>query len=153
MRNFLMLIVAVTMVGCVAFAGCATIFPESEPLCTVEEQESSVVYKVLKKLYSNPRSANFTLLMGTATQIQKHPETKDEIIELAKSLKTAILEGITYELFAEKALSNLGPYQYLVASEALTGFKAYKIPIKSECDVRLIFAHLDKQIKLVEMQL
>ena len=146
-KSFLFILFLMFFIGFVG--GCATIFPEPTPLCTPEEQETSVIYTLLNKIHSNPSSADFTLLMTSATQFKKHPERAAEIIQVATKMKSIINEGVTYAIFESKLKEELDPMQYVVASKFTKQFSAYHIPI-NPCDKRLILGHLDNQIDLAQ---
>jgi len=127
--------------------GCAgiSLFPNQAPFCTPDEQLTSLVYK-----YTDPATADFVLLLGTATFLDKHPEDVDILIKVVEEAKNVVENGTTYDIFASVIVDLLGPLQYVVVSPLLGSFKGVEIPL-TECDEKLILGHLDKQLKLAQM--
>ena len=156
-RIWILLLMIMFIVFSIGTMGCSKamverLFPEPAPLCTVEEQADSVIYQLLNKINANPSSADFTLLMTSASQFKKHKGYAAEVIEVATGLKDAINKGITYAAFEAEIKKQLDPMQYVVASKFVKNFGTYHIPIKP-CDKRLIVAHLDNQMELATMAL
>ena len=129
-------------------SGCAgmSLFPNTEPFCTPEEQVDSIIYK-----YFDPATADFTLMLGTATFLEKYPEKVPILIKIIENAKEVLAgEGITYDVFAEQLVDMLGPLQYVVISPLLDNFKKVTLPI-NDCDRRMILGHLNKQLNLTNL--
>lgn len=143
MKRFAVLLVGVIFL----FVGCAgmSLFPNKEPLCTPEEQATSIIYK-----YVDPATADFTLLLGVATLLDKDP-TKAPLIEQILMKAQALVEsGISYELFSKELVGLLGPMQFVVINPLLAGFQNFSIPIKP-CDKKLMLGHIENQLQLVRL--
>jgi len=140
-RIFIVICVTILFTSCAGF----TLFPNQEPLCSPEQQKESLIYK-----YTDPATADFVLLIGTATFLDKHPDKAGLLIDVVEKAKTIIEEGTTYNIFADTIVELLGPLQYVVVSPLLGSFKGVDIPL-TDCDKSLIIGHLNKQLKLVKM--
>ena len=128
--------------GCVGM----TLFPNAEPFCTPEEQVNSIIYK-----YFDPATADFTLMLGTATFLEKYPEKVYILVKAIEKAKEVLAtDGITYDVFAGELVDILGPLQYVVISPLLGNFKKIALPI-NDCDKRMILGHLNKQLNLTSL--
>lgn len=135
------------LVSFVVLIGCAgmSLFPNSEPLCTPEEQQTSIIYK-----YVDPRTADFTLLLGVASVLDKDPLKAPMIEEVLIKAKALVESGISYELFSKELVELLGPMQFVVINPLLAGFQNFSIPM-NDCDKRLILGHIENQLQLVRL--
>jgi len=136
-----MFVSLVMLMGCVGFS----LFPNAEPLCTIEEQETSIIYKLV-----DPRTADFTLMLGVASILDKDPSKAALIEEVLIKAKAFVESGISYKLFAEELVDLLGPMQFVVLNPLLSGFVDFAIPM-GDCDKRLILGHIENQLQLVRM--
>ncbi len=139
--------VLMAMVMIFMFIGCAgmpQMFEPAKPYCTAEEQKDSLIYK-----YLNPGDANFTLKLGVAATLNKHPERAADIKKALLSLKAAVESGISYVAFAEQIEGDFGPLTAVILGEMLTKFKSIDIPL-SVCDKRLSSGAVDNMLKIVE---
>ena len=134
--------IMVLLFGC---AGMPKIFNPPEDYCTVEEQKTSLIYK-----YLNPTDARFSLMLGLAAHLDKHPENAPAIKRHLETLKESVNDGITYASLSKYATANFGVLVNVVLSEALQNFKAINLPL-SVCDKRLTLGAIDKLLGIVAM--
>ena len=126
-------------------AGMPKIFNPPEEHCNIEEQETSLIYK-----YLNPTDARFSLMLGLAAHLDKHPENAPAIKRHLETLKESVTDGITYASLSKYATANFGVLVNVVLSEALQNFKAINLPL-SVCDKRLTLGAIDKLLDIVAM--
>ena len=125
--------------------GMPKIFNPPEEYCSIEEQETSLIYK-----YLNPTDARFSLMLGLAAHLDKHPENAPAIKRHLETLKESVTDGITYASLSKYATANFGVLVNVVLSEALQNFKAINLPL-SVCDKRLVLGAIDKLLDIVAM--
>ena len=141
-------IVALIMGISFLFMSCAgmSLFPDAEPLCPAQgDADTSIICK-----YVDPRTADFTLMLGVASILDKDPSKAPLIESVLLRAKILVESGVSYEVFSKELITILGPMQFVVINPLLSGFKNFKIPI-SDWDKNLILGHIDNQLELVRM--
>ena len=132
----------VLLLGC---AGMPKLFQPPEPYCTVEEQETSLIYK-----YLNPADAKFFLVGGLSYRLHKHPEDAAAIKRNLITLEASVKEGITYASLEKYVAANFGIFTGVTLSEAFTNFKGISLPL-SVCDKRMTLGAVKRLLEIVDM--
>ncbi|MCP4703267.1 MAG: hypothetical protein GY865_01555 [candidate division Zixibacteria bacterium] len=143
--TFVMLLSTICLFTLSSCAGLPKLFNPPEPYCTIEEQETSLIYK-----YLNPTDAKFTLMLGVAAHLDKHPENAGAVGRHLSTLRESVEDGITYAALSKYTTANFGVLVSVVLSEALQNFKSINLPL-SVCDKRLVLGAIDKLLGIVEM--
>ena len=141
-RLTILFIIVIALASC---AGMPKLFNPPEPYCTVEEQETSLIYK-----YMNPTDARFSLMLGLAAYLDRHPENAPAVERHLNTLRESVNDGITYAALSKYTTANFGVLINVVISEAMQGFKAINLPL-SVCDKRLVLGAIDKLLGIVAM--
>lgn len=141
-RLFLFLLMIVFLFGCV---GMPKLFQPPEPYCTVEEQETSLIYK-----YLNPADAKFVLVGGLSYRLHKHPEDATAIKRNLITLEASVKEGINYSSLEKYVAANFGIFAGVTLSEAFTNFKGVNL-LLSVCDKRMTLGAIKRLLEIVAM--
>jgi len=143
MKRLLLVLVAITLLF--SCAGMPEFFQSPKPYCTIEEQETSLIYK-----YLNPADAKFILVGGLAARLNSHPEDAPAIKRHLLTLKVSVEDGVTYAALEKYVTANFGIFAGVVLAEAFTNFKGVNLPL-SVCDKRMTSGAIERLLEIVDM--